>query len=303
MPTLPADFTFSQASLQDYVDCRHRFQLRYLLALAWPAVAAEPAEAYEAHLQDGETFHRLIYRHQLALATERLAEMVAAADREAEGAAQLGAWWQNYLTAGPSDLPGERYPELTLSTPAGGHRLMAKYDLVAIEPGRRAVIVDWKTSQHRPGRAWLAARLQTRVYRYVLAEAGAHLNPRPAALPDLSAPQPAPHVDQRIRPDRITMRYWFANFPDQPEILPYNATQHEADRKYLTGLIAEIAAADDFPLTEDAAHCRFCAYRSLCGRGVAAGDMGQADAETEPEPAPDDWAAGFDFAQVAEVAF
>ena len=307
MPALPADFIFSQASLQDYVECRRRFQLRYLLALAWPAVAAEPADEYEAHLSQGETFHRLIHQHQLALATERLAEMVAAADQEAEGAAQLGVWWQNYLAAGPTDLPGQRYPELALSAPVGSHRLLAKYDLIAIEPGRQAVIVDWKTSQHRPKRAWLAARLQTRVYRYVLAEAGGHLNPRPEALPDLTAPRPAATASLGcgIQPDQITMRYWFANFPDQPELLPYDATQHAADRKYLAGLIAEIAGAgeDDFSLTDDATRCRYCAYRSLCGRGVAAAEMSQPAAEDAPEPQTDDWAASFDFEQVAEVVF
>ena len=43
MRNLPDDFHFSQGSLQDYVDCQRRFQLRYLMKLAWPAVDAEPA--------------------------------------------------------------------------------------------------------------------------------------------------------------------------------------------------------------------------------------------------------------------
>ena len=72
--------------------------------------------------------------------------------------------------------PQRQYPELTLSVPLGDHRLIAKFDLLAIEPGGRAVIVDWKTGQRRQGQSWLAGRLQTRVYRYVLAQAGAHLN-------------------------------------------------------------------------------------------------------------------------------
>ena len=41
MSLLPPDFHFSQRSLQDYVDCRRRFQLRYLQHLAWPAVEAK----------------------------------------------------------------------------------------------------------------------------------------------------------------------------------------------------------------------------------------------------------------------
>jgi len=279
------NFQFSQASLQDAVECRRRFQLRYLLELAWPAPAAEPADAYEAHVRDGEAFHRLIHQHQLGLPVERL---TAQANAEDEG--RLATWWANYLAAAPADLPGQRYPEYSLSAPLAGHRLIAKYDLIAVEPGRRAVIVDWKTSQHRPSSAWLAARLQTRVYRYLLAAAGAALN-----------------GGQPLAAEQIEMIYWFAEHPDRPERLRYNRTQYEADGRYLASLIAEIAQArdDDFPLTDDVTRCRFCSYRSLCDRGVAAGDMGAEDDEatTVEETPPVDWAAGFDFEQVGEVEF
>jgi hypothetical protein len=187
-----------------------------------------------------------------------------------------------------------RYPEITLSAPVGKHRLLAKYDLVAVEPGRRAVIVDWKTSARRPTGAWLAARLQTRVYRYVLARAGSHLNGGAA-----------------LQPEQIEMLYWFAAFPDQPERLPYNRTQHEADGRFLASLMADLAAAGDgadpdadFPLTEDVTRCRFCAYRSLCGRGVEAGDIHGDDAEAgDAEQPAADWTAGFNFEQVGEIAF
>ncbi len=282
---LPSDFVFTQANLQDYVECRRRFLLRYLWELAWPAIEAEPADDYEAHVRDGELFHRLVHQHQLGLGADRLQALVAAAAEESGG--QLADWWENYLRAGPSDLPEHRYPELALSVPLGDYRLLAKYDLVAVAPGRSAEIVDWKTGTHRPSRAVLAARLQTRVYRYVLVQAGAQLN-----------------GGRPLRPEQVAMRYWFANFPDQPERFPYDATQHEADGRYLTNLAAEIATAGegDFPLTDDVRRCRFCAYRSLCGRGAQAGHM--ADAEVEPEPEVEvSWAEGFDFEQVAEVVF
>lgn len=286
---LASEFTFTQASLQDYVDCRRRFQLRWLEGLSWPAVEAEPAGEYEAHVRNGDAFHRLIHQHQIGLAPERLAAAVAAAAAAGAeaGAGQLVTWWENYLAAGPADLPARRHPEITLSAPLGGHRVLAKYDLIALDPGRRAEIVDWKTGGHRPPRPVLAARLQTRVYRYVLAEAGAPLNDgRP------------------IPPDTIAMRYWFADFPDQPERLPYDAIQHAADRKYLADLAAEIATAgeEDFPLTDDVKRCRFCPYRSLCGRGIEAGALGEDEAEVEPEEEAD-WTTGFDFEQVGEIAF
>ncbi|MCX7707284.1 MAG: PD-(D/E)XK nuclease family protein [Anaerolineae bacterium] len=282
---LPPDFVFTQANLQDYVECRRRFQLRYLWELAWPAIEAEPADDYEAHVRDGELFHQLVHQHQLGLGADRLQAFVAAAAEESGG--QLAAWWENYRKAGPSDLPEQRYPELTLSAPLGDHRLLAKYDLVAIAPGLRAEIVDWKTGTSRPSRAMLAARLQTRVYRYVLVQAGAQLND-----------------GQPFRPEQVAMRYWFANFPDQAERFPYDATQYEADGKYLTALVAEIAVAGegDFPLTDDVRRCRFCAYRSLCDRGSQAGHMAEAEVEPEPEVGAG-WAEGFDFEQVAEIAF
>lgn len=282
---LPSDFVFTQANLQDYVECRRRFQLRYLWELAWPAIEAEPADDYEAHVRDGELFHRLVHQHQLGLAADRLRALVVAAAEESGG--QLATWWENYLRAGPSDLPQRRYPELALSVPLGDHRLLAKYDLVAVMPGRRAEIVDWKTGTYRPSRAVLVARLQTRVYRYVLVRAGAQLN-----------------EGQPFRPEQVAMRYWFANFPDRTERFPYDATQYEADGKYLTNLAAEIAAAgeSDFPLTDDVRRCRFCAYRSLCGRGTEAGQMAEAEVETEPE-AEVSWTEAFNFEQVGEIVF
>ncbi len=175
---LPPDFQFSQASLQDYVECPRRFQLRYLLQLQWPAPEAEPAEEHEQHMQDGETFHRLVHQHRLGIPVEYL--QPGGGDEVAGEAGPvvsslLAEWWAAYLAAPPPDLPRMQFPELALSVPLGEHRLVAKFDLVAIEAGRRAVIVDWKTSRRRVSASLLAARLQTRVYRYVLAQAGAHL--------------------------------------------------------------------------------------------------------------------------------
>ncbi|PKO23239.1 MAG: PD-(D/E)XK nuclease family protein [Chloroflexi bacterium HGW-Chloroflexi-1] len=289
------DFQFSQASLQDYVDCPRRFQLRHLLQLAWPAVEAEPAGEFEAHIAQGQAFHRLIHQHLLGLPAERLSRMVTASAADAEGsgeAGRLSAWWADYLRAGPVDLPPARHPEITLSAAVSGHRLLAKYDLIAVEPGGRAAVVDWKTSRNRPKRAWLSARLQTRVYRYLLVRAGAHLN-----------------GGGPIDPEAVTMIYWFANHPDDPETFPYDATQYRADGEYLAALIAEIASlADDFPLTGDARRCRFCPYRSLCDRGIEAGALAPEEgaddavgwAEPEAEAALD---TTFDFEQIAEIAF
>jgi hypothetical protein len=248
--TLPTDFQFSQGSLQDYVDCPRRFQLRYIQRLAWPAVEAEPPLENERHLQQGAAFHRLVHQHVLGLSPERLSSTITDED--------LSRWWHNYLESGLTDLPTSHYPEVVLSTPVNGHRLVAKYDLIAIDPvlsgacpersrrvegsGQRvdfgelsrAVIVDWKTSRKRPQRKWLAERLQTRVYPYLLVRAGSHLK-----------------EGQPFQPEQVEMVYWFANFPDDPERFPYDAAQYDADGAYLASLIDEIKSLgdEDFTLT------------------------------------------------------
>ncbi|MCS7222177.1 MAG: PD-(D/E)XK nuclease family protein [Anaerolineae bacterium] len=257
---LPDGFQFSQASLQDYVECRRRFQLRYLHHLAWPAVEAEPALEYERCLRQGEAFHRLIHQHLLNFPSAQLSSMAADAE--------LGRWWHHYLTGAPADLPDLRYPEVILSAPIYSHRLVAKYDLIAVEPGERMVIVDWKTYRRRPPREWLARRLQTQVYPYLLVLAGFHLN-----------------GGQPVQPEQVEMIYWFAEFPQAPERFAYSSTQHRRDGDYLTGLIHEIAglAEDHFTLTDDRRRCRYCPYRSLCRRGIRADSFDETDYEIRLE--------------------
>ena len=102
------------------------------------------------------------------------------------------------------------------------------------------------------------------------------------------------------------MVYWFAVDPGHPEILLYDANQWDVDGRYLAGLAADIAASgdDDFPKTDDVRRCRFCAYRSLCNRGVEAGMLSEDGAEEMDEPEPEfDWERGLDFEQIAEIAF
>jgi hypothetical protein len=71
------------------------------------------------------------------------------------------------------------------------------------------------------------------------------------------------------------MIYWFAEYPDRPERLPYDAAQHAADRQLLIELIQEIegraALDEEWDKTPNERHCAYCAYRSLCNRGVSAG--------------------------------
>lgn len=276
MTRLSPHFQFSQSSLQDYVDCARRFELRHIERLAWPAPESEPLLIYEEHQAQGARFHRMIHQHLAGIPAAALAPL--AQDEP------LRRWWAAWQQHGLAGLPDQHYPEITLTMPLGAYRLMARYDLIAIEPGERAVIVDWKTSENRPQRDRLAERLQTVVYRAVLALAGAHLN-----------------GDQPIPPEQIEMVYWFTDHP--AERFGYSADQLQADLDWLAGLVAEIEQRDVFDLTADERRCKFCNYRSLCDRGERAGDFREAEVGAEGGNETD--GAGFviDLDQIAEIEF
>ena len=283
------DLALSQASLQDYVECPYRFRLRYLDRLEWPSVEAEPAGRYERLRRDGAEFHRMVHQYLLGVPAERLRSL-AEHRSEPGGGDGLPDWWRSFCEHRPADLPGEHYPEVTLAAEVAGRRLAAKYDLIVVQEGG-AVILDWKTAGRRPRDMTVEGRLQTRVYPYLLAVAGGVLN---GGVP--------------IAPERIEMRYWYAAFPNEPTVIPYDRDRFDADGAYLTGLLQEISErpADGFERTEDRDRCKLCTYRSLCGRGDVAGEMDpEADAEQDfslPVDAGDE-ALGFDYAEVGEVSF
>jgi hypothetical protein len=156
--------TLSQSSLQDYMDCAQRFKLRYLDRLSYPAAETEPTLENEKHQQEGEYFHRLVQQHLIGIPAEQIAKFA--------NTPNLQRWWENFQN--DKELASLRhlsalYPEATLSSPLRGLRLLAKYDLIAVQDGK-AAIYDWKTYRKRPRNEWLAARMQTRVYRALLVQ-------------------------------------------------------------------------------------------------------------------------------------
>jgi len=224
---LPPGFQFSQGSLQDFVDCPRRFYLRYIQQQAWPAIESEPVLQNERYMQQGARFHRMVQQHLLGVPAERLSAMAAGDD--------LALWWENFLGAKPSllgslDDPGTFWrAEIALSAPLAGFRLIAKFDLVVIKRAGQAVIFDWKTSKKRAPRAWLAKRLQTRVYPYLLVVAGAQLNDH-----------------NPLKPEQVELVYWFASHPDRPERFTYDRASFEADGVYLQELAATGCGAVSF---------------------------------------------------------
>ena len=273
--TLPRTFQFTQGKLQDYVECQRRFQLRYVLMQPWPALITDRPSEFELNLHRGADLHRLAHQYARGIEPERLAGTIQ--DET------LARWWQTFLRNPPADLPeAVRWAEIMLAAPLAGYRLVAKYDLIALNPGQRFVIVDWKTASRQPRRSELAGRQQTLIYRYLAVEAGA----------DLNEGEP-PSAEQ------VEMVYWFATSGGATERFAYDAVQHENARAYLSSLIAQVAAHTEpvWPLTTDPGRCRFCNYRSLCERGVRAGFLDDFDGEAELD---EDL---IDLEQIAEVEF
>lgn len=278
--SIPAGFQFSQGSLQDYVDCYRRFQLKYLLRLSWPTIESEPVLESERLMLLGTRFHHLVHQHLLGVPVEQLAIYIQDED--------LDRWWENYLLAqnpsGEQEVKAQ-FPEMSLSAAVGGFRLVAKYDLIVTGASGRLVVVDWKTSRKRARRQWLLERLQTRVYPYLLVLAGTQFLPGSA-----------------IHPEQVEMVYWFTEYPDQSERIPYSQNHFERDRTYLEGLIADIQhrGEDEFSLTTDEKRCVYCSYRSLCDRGGEAGDFNYFEEDLQKGDEVD---IELDFDQIPEIAF
>jgi CRISPR/Cas system-associated exonuclease Cas4 (RecB family) len=169
--------------------------------------------------------------------------------------------------------------EATLSAPLGSFRLVAKYDLIATD-GKKFFIYDWKTYRKRPKSEFLAIRFQTRVYRALLVQAGAFLN-----------------GGNPIAPEQVEMIYWFSNFPNDSARFPYTTEQFKRDWDALNKIADEIPASS-YPKTDDTSRCLYCPYRSYCNRGVRAGDVLDAELESETDELFD-----INFEQIGEIEF
>jgi hypothetical protein len=271
---LPPDFVFSQNNLQAYLDCPRRFELAFIHRTRWPAVQAEPVQEHERRIQLGARFHHLVFQQYQGLTPEMLSASINDPD--------LTRWWQNYQKYAPADLPEWRQAEYELSIPFAGFRLLARYDLLALEKESRAVIVDWKTTFSRPSRPVLAARVQTRLYLFILSNAA--------------------FLIRNIPPENLTLRYWYPNDPREETAFDYSLPKMEEDRGFFTGLVETIKGTADggFALTDNTRACRYCRFRSLCERGDQAGRIDELDDDIEDDVS---LFAGIDPDQISGIAF
>jgi len=270
------DFQFSQASLQDFQDCRRRFFYRYVEKLSWPAIETEPALANEEWMRQGARFHQLVHQYFLGLPKEKLSELSLEQN--------LGMWWQGFLAHNPVDAKHQLFPETLLVTKLSGFILLAKFDLVVLDTDSSLSIYDWKTSRKPATRDQLSRRLQTKVYSYVLAKSGQVFTNQ-----------------NEVDPEKIRMIYWYANRPTEPEEFQYSSSQLLSDEQMLLDLIEECVSLEsisEHPKTEDVNHCRYCVYRSLCDRGEHAGSLDEYGDEIDSNLED-----SFDLDQIPEIEF
>ena len=127
--------------------------------------------------------------------------------------------------------------------------------------------------------------MQTQIYPLVLVRGGERL------------------LGRAIQPEQVQMIYWYTSVPEQPLVFPYDTAQYNRAEQLLESLISRIAeqGAGEFPLTSDEARCRLCTYRSLCRRGVEAGEM--EELVNELETSETDLLAALDFDQIGEIEY
>ena len=277
--SIDPDFVFSANSLQDYVDCPRRFELKYLLKRDWPAEESEPVLEWEHELQLGTRFHQLVYQYLSGLPEEAL--LASINDSEVE------SWFRNFLAFYHQQEFGRIFPEFRVRVPLGDYQAVAVYDLLALKPDNRLVILDWKTSRKIPRREWISERMQTVLYPFAALESAGNF------LPEVT-----------LAAQSIQMTYVYVRHAaDNVLTFAFDDDQHAASRVRLERLVAEIAALElgEFPLTDEKKRCKFCVYRSLCERGQNAGSL--AELEAEPELDLDALLDGLDFDAQDEIAF
>lgn len=241
MPMQPlADRHFSALALGTHQICPLRFRYRYIDTLYWSRVWGSSPEERKA-LERGQNFHLMARRLYAGLEPARVADPVE--QRELE--AWLGLL-QGFL---PRTLDMAFFPELELRLNRPDLRLVAKFDLVAVDPQGRATIYDWKTEKKMPRRSYLANAPQTIVYRYMLCAAGGSYSPT-----------------GRFRPEDVAMVYWNPLYPHRWERMEYSEAQYHRDEQFLQTLVAQILRTprDRFLATTEEKVCRHCEYQMIC---------------------------------------
>jgi RecB family exonuclease len=248
---LDKDFVFSANSLQDYVDCPRRFELKYILNQSWPAIISQPVQKLEEKMAQGSDFHRLARQFLESLPLEKLSGSIRSP--------LVRDWLERFSGFISSFRNNPYFAEFASFTTIEGFRVVAVFDFIARLDDGQFIIADWKTTESQPRRDFYQERIQTLLYPLVANE----------------TVKPIFGIKDEISPSDISLLYWFPAFPEKSIEFPYSADQLQHDKTYFSNLIREIAGkeAGEFSKTDDHRRCDFCQYRSLCDRGVEAASM------------------------------
>jgi hypothetical protein len=247
---IPDNFKFSASNLKDYLDCPRRFELRYLEFLKWPAIQSEPVLELERFIEDGKTFHRIIYQHLCGIPADKLTPFIKGNT--------LSRWWHSFTTHQSHFLVGgQKMPEFKVVVPFEGFILTGQFDLLVRMPDNRMVIYDWKTTSVMPNILSMRRQIQSRLYPLLISIIGQE---------DMSK--------YSCIPDQINMVYWFPDYPESSININYSNYQFQEDRAFFKSLLNEIIVTKpgNYLMTPDERRCLYCQYRSLCNRGETSGD-------------------------------
>ncbi|PKO17171.1 MAG: hypothetical protein CVU39_05300 [Chloroflexi bacterium HGW-Chloroflexi-10] len=266
-------FTFSQQKIHHYLECQRRFELKYILQQPWPAIRSQPVIEMERQMLEGQQFHLMAQQYLSSIDPVLIETQI--------NSEKLNNWWQSFISFSNSFLTQQKQIETQLVGDIAGFRFIAILDLLVFQPPDHFLILDWKTNTQKPNRSIIEQQIQTRLYPSLLVTAGSSL------LPNTS-----------VSPAQVEMTYWFANHPNEYETFIYSKSKYEEDLIFFEHIVKEISQQTDFPKTEKESRCKFCEYRSLCNRGVQAGESIENDEINWQEKIET-----IDFDQVGEISF
>lgn len=230
----------SQSYLQTLETCPRKFQYTYLEQLNPPL---NPLE--QEGLTWGSNFHLIMQQRELGLPVEPL----IATDTEMEKAIAA------LLTAAPElflpQVQSWRSAEYPLTWEFQGYLFTVIYDLFLATP-TTAQIIDWKTYNKPKDAQFLAQQWQTKLYLYILAEAGGY------------------------DPTQITMSYWFVkNTPPKKVTITYSQELHQQTQQELTDLLEDLSTyleqyqsqgREFSQVSSSAGFCLSCSFAARCDR-------------------------------------
>ncbi|MEJ6949761.1 PD-(D/E)XK nuclease family protein [Natronospora cellulosivora (SeqCode)] len=230
---------FSQSAFAVYQKCPLRFRYRYLDGLFWPQDWGGSEDQKEL-IEMGSKFHRLAQRYYAR--GEEIAEEILSG--------QLRLWFDKLKEFKPFNSFDDFYPEQEMRINKGGMKLLVKFDLLFSSKNEdKLIIYDWKTNKQPLSAQNLQDNIQTRLYLYVLYQAGEKYY----------------QYQTENRPP-FGIVYWNPRFPDDKVTITYNNKKFQQDERYFLDLVQEIKGLDyhQFTATEDPAICKYCEYRPIC---------------------------------------